>query len=282
MSIEEKLVAIAENEPKVYKAGYDEGVKNGGGALPFEETSQFIRCFPHTDYPFTVVANADCEVKQCGNNLFNINAIDSNRIKYDEATGLWNLPASTAGGATAYWYGLLGDSSGNTGNTNATYVPKLMRVPANTTITFSIKDLKYINPTDGSEFVTTNSGASLFNVSIYDATGAYVKNNAMLKSYVDDNGFGIMSFTTPNIEPCYLDVKKYYREYNTYFSSIQVEIGGNSQHKPYTAETYTLTANEPMEITPLNESNYLFADNGEITVSGKLNAQIMYEALTLN
>ena len=269
-----KLVTIAENQQRVYEAGYAKGQAAGGGsALPFTESGSVIRCFPHTSYPFTLVANADCEVKHCGKNLFSTDMVRAKIMYFDEDTGLWTIDTKALGGPGAAYASLLVPAAGLSGTPTESDLPKCIRVPENTPITFTLNDYS-VYTSDGS---TIDDNADTVIIRLYKIDGSLI--DTIYRFYKDTSS---ISFLTPK-ETAYLDIRRANAIRIISFSTIQIEIGANpTTYEPYSGEIYTLTANEPIGITPFEGSNYLVTDNGEITVSGRLNTQAMYEVLTLN
>lgn len=80
MTNSEKLLLIAENQPKVYQAGYNAGVASGGTVIPQDKilsttiTGNIVYANNISEIPHqcTITSDKDTEVTICGKNIFDI------------------------------------------------------------------------------------------------------------------------------------------------------------------------------------------------------------------
>ena len=163
-------------------------------------------------------------VKCCGKNLFNPRQMLDTRVaEFNEETGLWTVDTKKLVGITAYYNSLISSGGGMKGTRDAS---KLIRVPPNTPVTIRVNDWSAV-ATDNTELVDGN---------MYIGYGWYYADGTCYRA-ADLQSGPTKTIVSPNIEPCYLDIRRYSYRILVSFSSIQVELGDTAtDFEPYREE----------------------------------------------
>ena len=211
----------------------------------FTESGSAVRCEPVEGYPLTVEASEEAtEIVRCGKNLFDVN----NTSQYTTMNqGRWSVENDvlkvTGQGINATW-----------------------QIKPSTTYTISYKSTR-----------TGTSGGGVY-VRSYNADNT----STLLDNKHTASLSASFSVTTPD-DAVSLNILFYGTGSNTdhtnyaLFSEIQVEVGNTATaYEPY--ECNTFAPNEP--ITALKGVNTLYADSGEITVTGKADPVAIIEKLS--
>lgn len=162
-----------------------------------------------------------------GKNILDTSKIHSAVCTFNEATGLWTTIAP--GNSAGYHRSLFTAENGQNGSRD---ISKLIRVPSNRKITVTINDwsIKKINFTDDDKYMVP----TFMGYAFYDGNGNWVTGDSAFDSEC-------LTLTTPNVDPCYLDIRRCTGEVAVSFSSIQIEIGDKATaYEPYRGETFTI------------------------------------------
>lgn len=234
----------------------------------FDEVGPAVLCDPVEDFPMSVVSKVepnfegytDATLRQGGKNLFNPAAVSSNIMRYDEATGLWTINSRTFGGPTGTWLGLLSGMVGSSATASADRLEKMIKVPPNTHITCTIKDRNVVSASSGEQITS----GYMFIVSYFDATGK--PKNYHWKADARD----VITVPTPDMDPCYMDIRRHSPDNIITFSSIQVEIGDKATpYEPYRGESITLDLGQTVYGGTLDwNTGVLTVDVKKITLTG--------------
>ncbi len=192
---------------------------------------------------------------RCGKNLFNPQQmIDQKTATFDVETGLWTVDTKKLTGTTAYYTSLI---TAGSGMKNPRIVDGLIRVPPNTPVTISINDWSAVS-TDDTELTPDN---------MYIGHGWYYADGTCYNAGHMSSG-PKKTIISPNIEPCYLDIRRNYAKVLVSFSSIQIELGDKAtDYEPYREMTYSQPFAEKIYGGSMNWSG------GELTVTyGKIDS----------
>lgn len=227
-----------------------------------------------------------------GKNLFDTSKIHSAVCTFNEATGLWTTIAP--GNSAGYHRSLFTNENGQNGSRD---ISKLIRVPSNRKITVTLNDwsIEKINFTDDDVYMVP----TFMGYAFYDGNGNWVTGDSAFDSEC-------LTLTTPNVDPCYLDIRRCTGEVAVSFSSIQIEIGSTATtYEPYRGETLTVDLGEavnnatfdwttgvltredgttkqltPQEILALPGVNTFYSDTGDTEVTGRADPIALIDKLT--
>ena len=246
----------------------------------FTESGSAVRCEPVEGYPLTVVTSEEAtEVVRCGKNIFDI-----------ATAGLYhNNP-------NVYWCDMYVTETGfrlepiTTGTSNWSYFGFCLGTAkelAGKTITISAKASTSITSAPLPWAIIASSSSkptSVHNKPTYQ-DGGHIGSFAVLSRSNSHNGYATVTYTvTGEEERTYIAILfqmtyggAYTADDWTEWSDIQVEIGDTAtEFEPYRGDTF-----EPsQQITALQGVNTLYADAGDITVSGKADPTATINRLT--
>ena len=247
----------------------------------FTESGSAVRCEPVEGYPLTVVTSEEAtKVVRCGKNILDVatagvyhnNPVKQNAVMSVTETGLRIVSTSTSSSSWIVWGFCLGTAKELAGKT-ITLQGKAETSAAN--LPGLIIATVSVDPTTVRENPKHNDGGYV------GSSGT----KSTLKEVRNSGGYAQVTYTVTGEEKYKYIAVLFQLTYGsaitpgdwTEWSDIQVEIGDTATaFEPYRGDTF-----EPsQQITALQGVNTLYADAGDITVSGKADPTATINKLT--
>lgn len=210
-----------------------------GSVVYLEELEENTGLQAITQLPPSEAGWESMTLYQCGKNLFDPQKmVGMKRAVFDEETGLWVVDTKKQTGAIAFYVSLLTTGTGQMGKRDVT---NLIRVPPNTPVTIWVEDWSAVATDD----VTLNPNNYYMSYGWYRGDGTcHSMNNLSARQTV------LMS---PDLEPCYLDIRRNNPSVVISFRFIQVEIGAEAtDYAPYRQNQFSLSFGEKIYGGSLN------------------------------